>query len=265
MIHPTAIVSPQARLGVDVEIGPYTIVDADVTIGDRCRIGPRVSLLAHTELGPECVVHSNAVVGDLPQDFSFGGCVSYVRVGARVAIREGVTIHRGTRENTATEIGDDCLVMGNVHLAHNVRLGRNVVIVNGSMLGGHVEVGDRAFISANALLHQFTRIGRLALIGGGGGITRDVPPFCTTRPVAYNTVVGLNTVGMRRAGIPPEDRTALRHAFHTYYRSDLNVRDALARMAAEAQGACSDEFIAFIAASRRGVCRRVGHDGEAVD
>lgn len=261
MIHPTATVDPAAELAAGVTVGPYAFIDRDTHVGEGCVIGPHAVLHRYTSLGPGCRVHAGAVLGDLPQDLAFQpDTVSYVRIGARCLIREGVTIHRGTKPDTVTEIGDDCFLMANSHLAHNVKLGRGVILVNGALLAGYVEVGDNAFISGNAVVHQFVRIGRLAMLGGLSGVSKDVPPFCTTRSGSVNTVVGLNVVGLRRAGFTPAQRQALRMAFKKLYLSDLNVSQALERIRADAVEPVVGEFCDFIEQSRRGICRLTGAD-----
>lgn len=268
-IHPTAIVDQRAVLGANVKIGPFAVIDRDTEIGDDCVIGPHVVIHRYTSIGPGCRIHAGAVIGDLPQDLAFKPeSVSYVRIGARCMIREGVTIHRGTRPESVTEIGDECFLMANSHVAHNVRLGRGVILVNGALLAGYVEVGDRAFISGNAVVHQFVRIGRLAMLGGQGAISKDLPPFCLGRSGAGNEVIGLNIVGLRRAGFEPATRQALKAAFKLLYLSNLNVSQAVERIRAEFTDPAVLELCEFVASSRRGICsfRRGGEplaDAEA--
>lgn len=254
MIHASAIIEPGAELGANVSVGPFSYIEAQTRIGDGCVIGPRVSILRYTTLGAGCEVHSGAVLGDLPQDLSFRGAESYVRIGDRCVIREGVTIHRGTKDGTTTEIGEACFLMGYSHFAHNVKLGARVIVVNGALLAGYVEVGDGAFISGNVVIHQFTRIGRLAILGGACGLNKDVPPFCMTRPLSLNRVVGLNVIGLRRAGVDAAGRLAIKRAFNLLYRSGLNVSDAVARLRGEWTGGPAIELADFIENSRRGIC-----------
>ena len=264
-IHPTAVVDPGAVLGAGVTVGPFAYVDRDTRIGDGCVIGPHSVILKFTSLGSHCRVHSCAVLGDLPQDLAFKDEASYVNSGANCVFREGVTIHRGTKPGTATVVGDQCFLMANSHLAHNVRLGNGVIIANGALLAGYVEVGDRAFISGNAVIHQFVRIGRLAMLSGCSGIGKDVPPFCTTVGVCRNRIAGLNVVGLRRAGISPEARQALRAAIKVLYRSGLNVSQALDRLAKEFPQPAVQEICAFIQASKRGICTMKGDAEEEAD
>lgn len=264
-IHPTAIVNSRAQLGANISIGPYCVIEADVKIGDNTLIGPHVTILPYTMIGAGCNIHANAVLGDLPQDTGFKDAVSYVRIGANCIIREGVTIHRGTKPETETVAGEGCYLMANSHLAHNVRLGNQVILANGALLAGYAEVGDRAFISGNAVIHQFCRVGRLAMLGGGGAISKDLPPFCTARYAHINEVAGLNIVGLRRGGVSAPDRMAIKRAFHTLYRSGLNVTQAVERIRAESPAGVVLEFCEFIEQSKRGICRFEGQAAEEAE
>lgn len=254
-IHSTAVVDRAANLGRDVVIGPYAVIDSDVTIGDGTVIGAHAVIYRYTTLGMNCRVHAHAVLGDTPQDMAFKEAPSFVRIGAGTIIREHVTIHRGTKPETATEVGENCFLMVNSHLGHNVKLGNHVIIVNAALLAGYVEVGDRAFVSGNVVLHQFVHVGRLAMLSGLSGISKDVPPFCTTAGLMPNSVGGLNVVGMRRAGITPPERIQIKRAFDLVYRSGLNVSQAVERIRAEALSGPAAEFGAFAEASKRGLCR----------
>jgi UDP-N-acetylglucosamine acyltransferase len=257
-IHPSAHVSSKAELGCEVVVGPGAVIEDRVRIGDGTRIGPYAVVMDYTTLGRECRIHAHAVLGDWPQDAGFQGQTSYLNVGDRCLIREGVTLHRGTKLETATIVGDGCFLMANSHVAHNCRLGRGVILANGALLAGYVEVGDRAFISGNVLIHQFCRVGRLAMLAGGGAFNKDVPPFCTTQGVARNAVVGLNVVGMRRAGLEPAVRLEIRRAFKVLYRSTLNVTQAVERLRREFDSEPVRELAAFIEDSKRGICHYFG-------
>jgi len=254
-IHPTAVIESGAQLGQDVTVGAYTVIERNVAVGDRCAIGPHVHLQGHTTLGEGCRVHTGAVIGDLPQDLGFKDDVSYVRIGRQCVIREHVTIHRGTKAGSATEVGDDCFLMAHSHLAHNVKLGERVIMANGVLLAGYVEVGDRAFISGNAAVHQMCRIGTLAMVGGMSALSKDVPPFCTVRTHSINAVVGLNVVGMRRAGLGADERLAVKRVFNLLYRSGLNVTQALERIRREYPEGAGRQIGDFVEQSRRGICR----------
>ena len=254
-IHPTAIVEQGAQVGQDVTIGPFTVIERDVVIGDGCLIGPHVFILRHTSLGEGCRVHAGAVLGGLPQDLNFSGEDSYVRIGKNCVIREHVTIHRGAKAGTVTEVGDGCFLMVNVHLAHNVRLGDRVIMANNTLLGGYVEVGERAFISGNVVVHQNCKIGRIAMVGGSGGFSKDIPPFCTTHPHALNELLGLNVIGMRRAGLKPEERLVVKRSFDLMFRSGLNFSQAIAKIRQEYPTGLGAEFADFVDKSGRGICR----------
>jgi len=255
-IHPTAVIDPGARLGKNVTVGPCAVIEAEVDIGDGCTIGPHATILRHTALGEGCRVHAGAVLGDWPQDLSFKGETTYVRIGKGVTLREFVTVHRGTKAGTATEVGDNCFLMANAHIGHNCQVGPGVIIANGALLGGHVEVGERAFLSGHVVVHQFVRIGRLAMVGGAAGLGKDVPPFCMVGGMERNRVAGMNIIGMRRAGLTPDQRKAVKAAFGSLFLSGLNVSQAVEQIKSEAApGSAAAEFAAFIEQSKRGICR----------
>lgn len=254
-IHPTAIIHPDAIMGDHTEVGPGAVIESKTEIGPGCVIGPNAVIREYTMIGAGCRIHAGAVIGDTPQDLAFKNIASFVRIGARTTIREGVTIHRGTHENTETMIGDDCFLMVNSHVAHNVKLGNKVILANGVLTGGYVEINDNAFVSGNAVIHQFCKIGRLAMVGGLSGISKDVPPFCMTHSVGYNTVVGLNIVGLKRNGFDPAQRRSVRECFDILYRQGLNVSQAVEQLKARQNDAIAAEFVAFIDASKRGICK----------
>lgn len=263
-IHPSAMIDPKAVLGRNVTVGPFAVIDESVELGEGCVIGPHAVILRHVTMGEGNRVHAGAVIGDLPQDLAFKGEPSYVKIGQRNTFREGVTIHRGTKPGTTTEIGNDCFLMGHTHVAHNCRLGNRVITVNGAVLGGYVEVGDRAFISAHVMVHQFVKIGGGVMIGGAAGLSKDVPPYCLVESMARNCVQGLNVVGARRAGLSAEDRRQIKEAFKMLYLSELNVSQALERMKARFSCGPAAEFTAFVERSGRGICRYSGsREGEA--
>jgi UDP-N-acetylglucosamine acyltransferase len=264
-IHPTAVVDPGSVIGDHVTIGPFAFVDRDTQIGEDCVIGPHSTILRHTSLGRGCRVHAGAVLGDLPQDLSFQDDLSYVKIGMNCVLREGVTIHRGTKKGTSTVVGNDCFLMANSHLGHNVQLGNDVIVANGALLAGYVEVGERAFISGNVVIHQFVRIGRLSMLSGSSAVGKDVPPFCMTVAVSRNRVGGVNIIGLRRAGIGLDDRQAIRNAFKILYHSGLNVSQALDRIKKEFTQPAVQEFCAFIEASKRGICAMRTGAEEATD
>ena len=252
-IHPTAAIEPGAKIGNNVSIGPFCYIRHDVEIGDNCILDAHITLLPYTSIGKNCHLHSNVVLGDFPQDIAFKDEPSYVKIGNNCTLREGVTIHRGTKAGSSTVVGNNCLLMAYSHLAHNVVLGNDIIIANGALLAGYVQVGDRAFISGNCLVHQFVSIGRLVMMAGGSAAQKDIPPFCMTRSTTLNKVMGLNTVGLRRAGLSSEERLILKRAFKILYQSNLLIPEALIKLETEFESDLVGEICDFIKQSQRGI------------
>lgn len=253
-IHSTAIVSPRAELGEGVTVGPYCIVSGHVKIGDGTILSSFVTLLDYVEVGPKCRITQNAVLGGEPQDLSFRGEESWVRIGENVTIRENVTVHRGVGEGTATVVGDGCFLMEGVHIGHNVVLGRNVIMANKVGMAGFSGAGDGAVFGGMAGVHQFVRVGRLCMIGGLSKIVKDVPPFLTVDGHP-GEIYGLNKVGMRRAGYDGAARAAVKSCYDRLFRGDLPFRQALKDLASseEAVSDAAREIIEFCEGSSRGV------------
>jgi len=254
MLHPTAIIHPDARLGVNVTVGPYAVVEGAAVIGDRCEIQAHAIIGAHVEMGMDNVIGYSAVIGGDPQDFAFKPEIrSGVKIGNGNKIREFSTLHRGTHEGTFTSVGDGCFLMAGAHLAHNVALGNHVIIANNSLLGGHVHVGDRVFIGGGCVFHQFVRVGRLAICQGLSAFSKDIPPFTTA--AERNGIAGLNVVGLRRAGFSAEQRTAIKDAFGLLFRRGMNTTQALTVARDLPLGPEAKEFFEFVAAAKkRGIC-----------
>ena len=252
-IHPTATIGKRAQLGDGNEIGPGCVIEDGAMLGARNRLWMNVYVGPGTTIGDENQLHMGAVVGHLPQDLAFAGAASFTRIGHRNVIREYVTIHRGTKEGTATVIGDDNFFMANAHIAHNCEVGSKVILVNLASLTGYCVIEDGAFLSGIVGLHQFTRIGRLAMISALSAVNKDVPPYmlCGGRPAV---IQGLNVVGMRRAGIPAAVRAEIRQAHRFLYRSGLNVPHALEAIERECQSQEVAGLVAFVRASQRGIC-----------
>lgn len=255
MIHPTAIVEAGAQLGTDVQIGPWAYVAATARLGDGCVLAPHAVVLDHATLGAHCNVHSCAVIGDLPQDLSFGGEPSYVVVGDDCVFRESVTINRGTKPGTTTRIGNHVFMMANSHVAHNGEVADHVVFANCAAIGGYATIGERAFLGGNTGVHQFCHIGRLAMVGSGALVSKDLPPFCTAVSSKNSYVGGLNVVGMRRAGLGAAERAQIKQAFNVLYRSGFNVAQAKERLRADTGNPFATEFAEFLAQATRGICR----------
>ena len=208
------------------------MVDGPVVVGAGTRVLAHAVLTGHTTIGRDNVIHMGAVVGHEPQDLSYKGAPTGLRIGDRNIIREHVEIHRATTLEHPTTLGDDNFLFGHAHVGHDCQLGNRIIMANGAMLGGHVTVDDQAFISGNCVVHQFVRVGRLALLRGLSRTSRDVPPFCIMD--GTHTVRGINRVGLRRAGFSAEQIRALQRAFATLFRSRRNLRLALAEVEAGA-------------------------------
>jgi len=233
-VHPTAIVAPEAELAADVEVGPYSIVEDGVKIGEGCCIRPQCVLKRGVRLGARCQLDVGVVLGSEPQDAKFKGEETFIEIGNDNILREYVTIHRATGEGNATVVGDDNFLMAYCHLGHNVCLGSGIMIASYTGISGHCVIEDKANLGGLTGLHQYVTIGRLAMVGGCARIARDVPPFTTAvgNPAELR---GINSVGLRRHGITREEEVALRQAFRLLFRSEFNTSDAIAAIREQVQ------------------------------
>ncbi len=254
-IHSSAVVSESACLGENVTIGPYCVIGDEVEIGDGSIIGPHAVIEKWTSLGKECRVYQFASVGAAPQDLKFKGERSFTIIGDRTTIREGATIHRATGEDNETRIGNDCLLMAYIHVAHNCTLGNHVIMSNLASCAGHAMVEDRVVIGGMAGVHQFVKIGRNAMVGGMSKLVQDVVPY-TIVDGHPAKVVGLNNVGISRAGIPLESRRLIKKAYKILYRSGLSLPEAIAVIEQEVDS-CEEveHFLRFLRNAERGICR----------
>jgi UDP-N-acetylglucosamine acyltransferase len=256
MIHPTAIVDPQAELASDVEVGPFAVIEAGVKIASGTIIGPHVHVQGLTEIGPNNSIGTGSTIGLPPQHIEYRGAPTRLVIGSGNRIRECVSIHRAFREGEATVIGNDCFFMDGSHVAHDCRLGNGVIVANGVMLGGHVSVGDRAFISGLVAVHQFCRIGRLAMTQGLSGIGQDVPPFMIVG--GFRAVIrALNVVGLQRAGVSTDVRAELKRLFRALYRSGKTIKAALEEVDRRELSPEGRELLDFYSESRRGITPHV--------
>jgi UDP-N-acetylglucosamine acyltransferase len=253
-IHSTAIVDSLARIAESAEIGPYSIIGADVEIGARTVVKGHIFMEGPLTIGEDNVFFPYSTVGVAPQDLKYKGERSELRIGHRNRIREFATLHRGTEGGgMVTSIGDDNLLMAYTHVAHDVRLGSHIVLSHAATLGGHVIVEDWAWIGAATGVHQFCRIGRHAIVGGYSVITRDVLPFSNTVTAREAKVFGANSTGLERRGFSSEAIDALHKAFRLLTRAGLNTAQAVERIREEVPpGEEVAELLAFIASSERG-------------
>lgn len=256
LVHPTAVVNSGAEISSDVEIGPYVVIEDNVKIGPRVKIWANAYICRFTEIGEDCEVHMGAVLGHLPQDLAFRKKKSYLIIGKRNIIREYATIHRGTKEDSVTVMGDDNFIMGFVHIGHNCKLGNNIVMANAASLAGYVEVEDSAFISAYAAIHQFVRIGAMSMIAALSRLGKDVPPYMIAK--GESTIYGLNVVGLRRVGFSQEERNKIKKAHKIIYRSGYKLSQAIEELEKANLGENVQYMINFLKKeSKRGICGHI--------
>lgn len=258
MIHPTAVIHPKAKLDSTVQVGPYAVIDDGVEAGPNCLIGPHVYLTGLTRIGAHNRFYAGCVIGEAPQDLKYDGQPTRLRIGDHNVIREHVTVHRSNKTAEDTIIGSHNFLMAHSHVAHNCRLGDRVILANGALLAGHVTVQDRAFISGNCVVHQFVRVGTLALMQGGSAISKDLPPYTVAR--GGNNICGLNTIGLRRAGLTPGERLELKQLYHALFREGRNLPAAVAAARERFSSPPAVVMLDFLAGARRGVCRDGGAD-----
>lgn len=252
-IDPTAKVSPDAELGSGIEIGPYAVVEPGVIVGDGCRIEAHAVLKTGLRLGKDVRVFEGAVLAGEPQDFKFSGADSFAEIGDGSIIREFATVHRSAFDGEVTRVGRNCLLMAYGHVAHDCEIGDHAVVASYAALAGHIQIEPRAFISGGVVIHQFTHIGELSMIGGGSKVNLDVPPYFTVDGVP-GRAIGLNTVGLKRAGLGEDEIRALKAAFRILYRSKLPLREALERIE-PLDTPQTRHLVEFIRSSERGICR----------
>lgn len=250
-IHPLAVVSPHAELGSNVRVGPFAIVEAGVVVGDGCQLASRAVVKTGTVLGSDNQIFEGAVIGGMPQHIHMPQHPGRVEIGDGNVIRENVTIHRALEAGHVTRIGNRCLLMVAAHVAHDCTVGDGAILTNNVMLGGHVTVGEKAYLSGGVAVHQFCNIGSLAMVGGMARVTRDVPPFVMVDG-GSTMVVGLNKVGLRRAGFTPEDVRQLKAAYQVIYRSGLAWEEILDVLRLEFPVGPAAEFRPFFLAGTRG-------------
>ena len=253
LIHPTAIVDVNADLGEGVEVGPGAIIGPRCTVGAGTIIAARAILEQNVRVGQQVKIGVGSVLGGAPQDLKFKGEETWVEVGDRTTIREYSTINRGTSQSFRTTVGADCFLMSYVHLAHDCHVGNGVIISNGTQLAGHVTIDDKAILSGLLAVHQFGKIGRFAFIGGMSRVNKDVPPYVKAvgNPIK---LYGLNSIGLQRNGFSPAVILELKRAYRLFFRSELNIAQALEQARAELTMSPEVQvFIDFVDESQRGI------------
>ena len=244
-----------ARIGANVEIGPFTTIDDNVEIGDGCHIGSNVTILSGARIGKNVTIFPGAVISAIPQDLKFRGEDTQAYIGDNTVLRECVTVNRGTAAKGRTVVGSNCLIMAYSHVAHDCIIGNNVIISNASQLAGEVEVDDFAVSGGGSLVHQFCHIGTHVMLQGGALVNKDIPPFvkAAREPISYT---GINTIGLHRRGFSAEAVARIQDIYRMIYASGLNVTDAVTRVEEEVEPSAErDIIINFIRNSQRGIIR----------
>jgi UDP-N-acetylglucosamine acyltransferase len=257
-IHPTAIVADGAQLDPSCEIGPYAVIGPKVKMGPRNTVGSHASVEGDTTLGADNRIFPHAAVGGIPQDLKYAGEPTKLVIGERNVIREFSTIHIGTAGGGGvTRVGNQCLIMANAHVAHDVQLGDGCILANSVGLSGHVIVEDHVIIGGLSGVHQFTRIGRFAFISGCTGVGMDIPPYCYCTAAGERAkLAGINVVGLQRAGYTPDQISRIKDAYKIVFRSKLQLREALTLVQGKHTGYPEVEhFVKFLEGTERGVTR----------
>jgi len=255
MTQPLAYIHPDAKLATNVVIEPFTFIDKNVEIGDGTWIGSNVTIYSGARIGKNCKIFPGAVISAVPQDLKYKGEDTFARIGDNTVIREFVTVNKGTTANWSTEIGNNCLIMAYVHLAHDCVVGNNVIMANGVQLAGHVIVEDYAFVGGTSAVHQFVRIGAHSIVSGGSLVRKDIPPFSKAArdPLSY---CGVNSVGLRRRGFSTEQINEMSEIFKILYLRGLNTTQAIDKIELEINPTKErDEILHFVKNSERGILK----------
>jgi len=260
-IHKTAVIEGDVKLAEDVSVGPYSILVGNIEVGEGTEIGSYVRIEGNVTIGKGNKIASFAYIGAPPQDIGFKGEISGVKIGNNNIIREYVTIHCATGEDNYTLVGDNNFIMAYAHLAHNVKLGSECIIVNAAQLAGYVEVHDKAFVSGLVGVHQFVRVGGYSIIGGVSRVNQDILPFMMVVGVPPR-VTGINLVGLRRNGFTRERIKIIKEAYKILYRSGLNLSNAVEKLKNELPMNEDIKYILeFMNNSRRGILLKAGENG----
>ncbi|MGD9234751.1 MAG: acyl-ACP--UDP-N-acetylglucosamine O-acyltransferase [Desulfobacterales bacterium] len=256
MIHPTAIIDPKADIDSNVDVGPHSIIGENVQIGSGTVIGPHVVIQPYVEIGPECNIFQYASIGAVPQALKFAGEETHVKVGRGTVVREFVTINRGTGFGGGiTEVGEENFLMAYVHIAHDCKTGRNVILANNATLAGHIILEDFVTVGGLVAIHQFVRIGNYAYVGGKSAVVKDIPPYVIAAGDRAK-LHGLNSVGLKRHGFSQETLSLLKKAYRIIFRIGLTLNEAIERVKAEVEQVPEvNDLIRFIKSSKRGITR----------
>jgi UDP-N-acetylglucosamine acyltransferase len=252
-IHSLAIVEPGAHIGRGVIIEPYAVVKANVTLADNVVVKSHAYIDGYTTIGEGTIIYPSASIGTRTQALKYRGEKTFVNIGKNCQIREFVTINSSFEENSAVQVGDNCLIMAYCHIAHHCQVGNNVILSNNVNLAGHVTIEDNAIIGGMSAIHQFSRIGRNSMVGGMSRITHDIPPFTIGAGIPYK-FGGLNIIGLKRHGFPLKTRKELSRAYKLVYRTNLRLEEALTRVEGEVELLPEViHWIQFCRSSKRGL------------
>ncbi len=252
-IHPTAIVSPKAKLGQNVTVSPFAIIHENTEIGDDCVIGPRAVIYPYTTLGNNVRISHSASIGHIPQDLKFHNEITRCKIGSNSVIHEFVTIHRGTEASGETFVGEEAFIMAYSHVAHDCVIKEKVTIANCTQIAGHVTIERNAVIGGLAKIRQFTRIGKFCMIQGGRGVTKDVPHYILVggKDVEFG---GLNKIGLKRNGFSDDQINVIKQVYTYLYGSNMNVSQAKQRILSEfGSDPAAIEIVDFINQSKSGI------------
>ncbi len=255
MKQPLAYIHPEAKIAANVVIEPFVTIDKNVVIEEGTRIGPNVTIMEGSRIGKNCTIYPGAVIGAVPQDLKFAGEDTLAIIGDNTTIRECVTVNRGTISRGKTVVGNNCLLMAYVHIAHDCIVGDNVIIANATQVAGEVKIDDFAIIGGASAVHQFVHIGSHVMIQGGALVGKDVPPYVKVGS-ANLTYGGINSIGLRRRNYSNEQITEIQNIYRVIYQSGLNNSDAVEKLEAEMPASKErDEIILFIKNSQRGIIK----------
>lgn len=258
MNQPLAYVHPQAKVAKNVVIEPFVNIEKNVEIGEGTWIGSNVTIMEGARIGKNCKIFPGAVVSAIPQDLKFNGEETIVKIGDNTTVREFVTINRGTKASYETIVGNNCLLMAYVHIAHDCVVGNNVILANAATLAGHITIDDYAIVGGLSAVHQFCKIGAHTMISGGSLVRKDVPPYtkAAREPLSY---VGINSIGLRRRGFTSDQINLIQNVYRIIYLKGLNVSQAVNLIEADVPATPErDEILRFIDNSSRGIMKGLG-------
>lgn len=250
-----SVIHPEAKLGANVTVEPFSVIHEDVEIGEGTWIGSHVTIYPGARIGKNVRIFPGAVISAVPQDLKFGGEITTAEIGDNTTIRECVTVNRGTADKLKTVIGQNCLIMAYVHVAHDCLIGNNCILANSVQLAGHVTMGEFAIIGGSSAVHQFAHIGRHVMISGGSLVRKDVPPFTKAgrEPLSY---AGINSIGLRRREFNDEQVAEIQETYRYIYLKGLNNQDAIAQIEQHIPASAHrDEIVNFVRDSERGIMK----------